>query len=140
MTTEQNVEGATGGAAGMLGCMKSRLHEAEAHRATSPTLRTLAAFLVVYGPLLTACDKVVAEVGGQPRIEERRVNCTHTGFCVTCMPGFYGEMNCGAKLSPHCPGRKNALVEVTPITTTYESGKVSRAERTRILEVLGACS
>jgi len=33
----------------MLGCTKAHLHDMEAHRATNPTLRMLAAFVVVYG-------------------------------------------------------------------------------------------
>lgn len=36
-------------AAGMLGCTKAHLHDMEAYRATNPTLRMLAAFVVVYG-------------------------------------------------------------------------------------------
>ena len=40
---------------------------------------------------LQGCDELVSrEVNGSSRIEVRDLNCRHSGYCYSCLPGFDG--------------------------------------------------
>ena len=87
---------------------------------------------------LSGCDRIKSQVAGQPRTEVRRVDCTKPGYCITCMPGVFDmKITCGAKVSNVCPGKREAEVIVTPLFTTFASGRQSQTEKTELVKYIG---
>lgn len=89
--------------------------------------------------LVTTYDPVVARAAGETRREEQNVSCTHLGYCMACGLGMHGSYDCSPKFKYNCPGTQPALVDVTPVTLTYESGKLRIIEETRTVQTLGSC-
>lgn len=81
--------------------------------------------LVVFALLLLGCDPVVdRRTAGAPYVATRREGCSKFGFCMTCMPGFNGKMECGFKMSAFCPGSHDVTAEYTPTARVHKSGAV----------------
>jgi len=47
------------------------------------------------------------------------------------------KMTCGPKLSNFCPGEREAEVIVTPLVTTFASGRQSHTEKTELVKYIG---
>lgn len=96
-------------------------------------------FIMLAVLFLVGCKQVVeATVVGEPRQENRLIDCTHSGFCYTCMPGM-GQSGCRFKHSSFCPGTVNALVKVTTMRYVYDDGSVGTDEVTQVLSRNGVC-
>lgn len=90
--------------------------------------------------LFAGCDSVTASYPvRETRIEERIVSCNYTGFCFTCMPGFDGKMNCGAKLSSYCSGTQKVEVGITPTRLIHKSGKIELLDDVKQNKELTSC-
>ena len=105
-------------------------------------MKTLA-LLLVAAVSLAGCKEVVSikEVG-EPRQEVRSVDCRHSGFCFTCMPGFGGNnknSSCSFKWSSMCPGKQPTTLLITPIEVTYDDGSTEIDERKVVLSTDGSC-
>lgn len=88
---------------------------------------------------MIGCAKEVSRQYDPPHEEVRTLDCTHSDFCFTCMPGFTGKMDCGFKLSPYCPGNRKARVQVTPYRVHYDDGSVSLREQVVEIQEVEAC-
>jgi|JI102314A2RNA_FD_contig_51_2290532_length_3851_multi_2_in_0_out_0_5 hypothetical protein len=95
------------------------------------------ALIIALMVCLSGCDRIESQVAGQPRTEVRRVDCSQLGYCFTCAPGFDMKMTCGPKLSNFCPGEREAEVIVTPLVTTFASGRQSHTEKTELVKYIG---
>ena len=95
------------------------------------------ALVVALAVGLSGCDRIESKVAGQPRTEVRRVDCTRYGYCITCAPGFDMKMTCGLKFSNFCPGEREAEVIVTPLITTFASGRQSQTEKVDLVKYIG---
>lgn len=88
---------------------------------------------------LLGCKQVVeTTIVGEPTQENRLIDCRHSGFCYTCMPGS-GKSGCAMKFSSFCPGKMDALVKVTTMRYVYDDGSVSTNEVTQVLFRNGVC-
>lgn len=69
------------------------------------------------------------------------MTCTHTSFCMTCLPGFDGRMKCAPKLSPYCPGHKDAIGTLVEETLRYPSKPAETFTERRIInrQATGVC-
>lgn len=95
------------------------------------------AIIVALEGCLSGCDRIESQVAGQPRTEVRRVDCSRYGYCITCAPGFDMKMTCGPKFSNFCPGKREAEVIVTPLVTTFASGRRSQTEKADLVKYIG---
>lgn len=89
--------------------------------------------------LLTGCDPEVSRDIGKTTTQSREVSCHKFGYCFTCMPSLNGKMKCTMKFSQFCPGKRNATLEVTPITITRESGYQSVYEQVKVINYTSSC-
>jgi hypothetical protein len=80
--------------------------------------------LFLAGPALiaiTGCEDPVVVARADLGAVETTMSCTHTSYCMTCLPGFDGKLKCGPKLSPHCPGHRTASGHLIEETLRYPS-------------------
>jgi hypothetical protein len=84
--------------------------------------------IIIAGAVLawTACDPVVEQRATGPAVRRTyNEGCSKFGFCMTCMPGFDGQMECGFKASNFCPGSHDVTYDETPVRSVHKSGDVT---------------
>jgi len=89
----------------------------------------------------TACatPRIVDREYGESYTYSGTTDCTYSGFCYTCMPGWDGKWGCGFKFSSSCSGKEAAKILAQPVIMIYEDGSRRRTTNTRVLEVTGDC-
>ena len=105
------------------------------------SIRVILALLMCLATLSQAgCgpEVVRTESVGEPVVSTSTLSCHKTAFCYVCGIGFDGKFNCGAKLSPMCPGKKEAKISTTTVKVYYADNSVRERQDVNVLSA-GPC-